>query len=72
MDARHRAFIAFGRNDDVVVFRSRDEASGWMEAIDVEASEYVALFTDTRIVVHASTDADRVVLTLTDERDDVG
>lgn len=72
MDAALRALIAFGRDDDVVVFRSLDEASGRMEAIDVEAGVYVALFTDTGIVVHASTDADRVVLTVTDVRDAAG
>ena len=72
MNAPYRALIAFGRDDDVAVFRSLDEASGWMEAPDVDAGEYVALFTDSGIVVHASTEADRVVLTITDERVETG
>ena len=43
-----------------------------MEAIDIDAGEYVALFTNTGMVVTASTDTDWVVLTITDQSDEDG
>ncbi|SDR89775.1 hypothetical protein SAMN04489717_0946 [Actinopolymorpha singaporensis] len=65
-----RAVFVFDRDHDALVFRSLEHATGYMEAIDVEEGEYVALFTETGGIVNATTTAERVVLTVTGERDE--
>src|SRR6478672_5529871 len=64
------AVFVFGREGDVMAFPHVEDASGWMEAIDVNAGEYEGAFTlDGRIVAIGTAPKDAIVLRITDERD---
>lgn len=64
------AVFVLTRDDDLMVFVSLDDAAGWMEAIDVDDGEYPALFTLDARLVTASTEDQRVNLTVTEEHDE--
>jgi hypothetical protein len=65
-------FAVFVFSDDPLpqAFRSLADAEGYMEAIDVENGEYEAIYTLDGRVVTAATASDRVVLTVSAERDE--
>ena len=61
----------FDLDGHVSAFRSVEEAAAWMEPNDVLDGEYPVVFTlDGHVVKPATTDAGRVTLTVTDERDE--
>ena len=65
------AVLVFDLDGYVSVFRSVEDAAAWMEPNDVFDGEYPAVFLlDGRVVTPTTTDADRVTLTVTDERDE--
>ena len=65
------AVFLFDLDGHVSAFRSVEEAAAWMEPNDVLDGEYPAVFTlDGHVVTPTTTDADRVTLTVTDERDE--
>ena len=71
MSSKAGAVFLFDLDGHVSAFRSVEEAAAWMEPNDVLDGEYPAVFTlDGHVVTPATTDADRVTLTVTDERDE--
>ena len=63
------AVFVFSSDDPApLAFSSVAHAAGWMEAIDVEDGGYEAIYTVDGDVVDISTEGDRVVLTVTPER----
>ena len=64
-----RAIFVFTADQDLLVFLSSDDAAGYMEAIDVEAGEYPAIYTDEGDVIEATAAGQTVVLTDTGRSD---
>lgn len=65
------AVFLFDRDGYLWAFRSLEEAAAWMEPVDVLDGEYAAAFTlDGHVVTPTTTAADRVALTVTEERDE--
>jgi hypothetical protein len=63
------AVFAFTENGDVVVFPSLPAAAAWMEAIDIDDGEYVAMYGEDGRIIRAATRDDCVVLTPTEDAD---
>jgi hypothetical protein len=72
MTAAVRALFVFDRDGDVMAFPTVEEAAGFLESIDVDAGEYVALFTLDGRIITATTNAHEVVLTVEETRDEEG
>ena len=71
MSSRAGAVFLFDLDGYVSAFRSVEEAAAWMEPNDVLDGEYPAVFTlDGHVVTPTTTDANRVTLTVTEERDE--
>jgi hypothetical protein len=63
------AVFVFSSDDPApLAFSSVAHAAGWMEAIDVEDGGYEAIYTVDGNVVDIATEGDRVVLTVTREK----
>ena len=58
--------------DDVGAFASVGDAAGSLEAVDVDAGEFDALFTLDGRIVRATSRGEVAVLSVTDERDVAG
>ena len=67
-----RAVFVFDQGGDVMAFPSVEDAAGYMEAVDVEAGEYPALFALDGRIITATTRNHEVVLTVEDARDEAG
>ena len=70
IDVQDPPVVAFDRHGYTIVFRSLTEAASWMEAIDVDDNEYVAVYALDGRSIRAATAHEAVVLTLTEERND--
>ncbi|MBC9819701.1 hypothetical protein [Terrabacter sp. MAHUQ-38] len=64
-----RAIFVFTADNDLLIFTGLDEASSWMEAVDVDDGEYPAIYTDEGSVVKASLNSETVVLADSGRRD---
>ncbi len=67
-----RAVFVFTADQDLLAFPSLQDAAGYMEAVDVEAAEYPAIYTDQGNVIEASAAGQTVVLTDTGRNDSGG
>jgi hypothetical protein len=69
-----RAVFVFDQDGDVMAFPSVEDAAGEMEAVDVDAGEYAALYALDGRIVTATIDAERVmvILTVEEQRDEAG
>jgi hypothetical protein len=63
------AVFLLDRDDDLNVIESPERAQGWMEAIDVENGEYVAIYRQDGTRLVPTVVDGRVVLSATDEVD---
>ena len=69
------AVLVFTRDGDVMVFESPEQAAEWMEAVDVDAGEYPAVFAVDGRTATASTRQDLregVLVTVNQEHDEAG
>lgn len=64
-----RAIFVFTADQDFLAFPSLQDAAGYMEAVDVQAAEYPAIYTDQGNVIEASAAGQTVALTDTGRND---
>lgn len=67
-----RAIFVFTADQDLLAFPSLQDAAGYLEAVDVEAAEYPAIYTDQGNAIEASAAGQTVVLTDTGRTDSSG